>query len=156
MSQYVVNDSTNVFRRGVAAAVEPCTDSRSAVEMDSASRTCAVIDPASQIARIALGVSCRRNQVDEVTRNGGGTLDSVNFDAGSENCRLRDRGGASLRMSLCIFVSHEFDDPRFVVFIRVANFNVHHEPIELRFRKWIGAIVIDGILRGHHHEEFWQ
>ena len=55
-------------------------------------------------------------------------------------------------VALRAFFAHEFDDSDLVLLIRIANLNVHHEPIELRLGQRVGALVIDGVLCGHHHE----
>ena len=34
----------------------------------------------------------------------------------------------------------------------ISHANAQHEPVELRFRQWIGSVVFDGVLRGQHHE----
>ena len=35
---------------------------------------------------------------------------------------------------------------------RVTDGQAHHEPVELGFRQRIGPLVLDGVLRGDHHE----
>src|SRR5262249_26360043 len=43
-------------------------------------------------------------------------------------------------------------DRDFVVHVRVAHTNVEQEAIELRFRQWIRAFLLDRVLRGQHEE----
>ena len=59
-------------------------------------------------------------------------------------------------VALRAFFAHEFDDSDLVLFVRIANLDMHHEPIELRLGQRVGALVINRVLRGHHHEQPWQ
>ncbi len=42
----------------------------------------------------------------------------------------------------------------FLVLRQVVHEDVEHEPVELRFRQWIGAFHLDRVLSGEHKERF--
>ena len=48
------------------------------------------------------------------------------------------------------------DDLEFLVLARVADVDVEHEPVELRFGQRIGAFLLDRVLRRQHEERLRQ
>ena len=52
-----------------------------------------------------------------------------------------------------IFATHEAEDFAFIVVVGVADEDVQKETVHLRLGQRIGALLLDGILRGQHEKE---
>jgi hypothetical protein len=97
---------------------------------------------------VALGAG-RLDDIDDVALEAGGDV-----DVRHRLLQLHDVGGGQHRGQvvdrLAAAVGLQDVDARRPV--RIAHLDPHQEPVELGFGQWVGALVLDRVLGGHHHE----
>src|SRR5216683_754030 len=130
-----------IVREAEAAAVEEGTGLRGALEHERAARA----DAERKLFTLARAV----DDLESVIVQAGVDLDVRDGDLHSENIAdIRDRIERIQRI-----IANALAENFLFGFVRgIAHLDAHQKAVELRFRQGIGAVVLDGILRGDHEK----
>ena len=152
MTQYRSRDGADVFQRHGRTAIQDRAGLARQQQRLPRTRTCAPPQPLlHEIGHAVLRSTSRprrphqpRGVVDDVVRSNHLAHQhprALDLFARGNRRRRRIMPGCRLRQDLLLVAGG-----------RVVDDDVKHEPVELGFRQWIRALLLDGVLRGEHEQ----
>src|SRR6185437_6947925 len=153
MAEHVGRDRLHVVRRDEGTAAQKGVSTRRLGERDRSARARAELDQRREIGQPGLRRLARRqHDVDDVIHDAvvhvqlGDSVPSVEY-------LLRLRDGVDVDRLAARHAAHDL-----LLFIarRIADAQLEHEPVDLRFRKRVRAFLLDRVLRRQHEKGFFE
>ena len=153
MAQHVEPDALDILGRHVAPALQEGAGAGGEGEGDGRARRGSVADHPFERQFVAGGLARGENDVDDVILHAVIDVDFVHDRAGLDDLAGIDHGR---HVELRRGGRHQVEDLPLLRFRRVADAQFEHEPVELGFGKLVGALLLQGILRGEDQERIGQ
>ena len=150
MAHDVKGDGLHVVRQHVVAPIEERVRAGRERHVDRRPRRDAVGDKRLQVGELGpLWVARRKDDAHDVVLHGVVHVDLPHGGTGALDGGRRGELARHRRLLDGVAV-HDY---ALLVLRRVADDDLHHEAVDLGFRKAVGAFVLDRILRRQHGEE---
>ena len=148
VAQDVRGDVLHVLRQRVVAAAQQRQRPGGPDQAERGARAGAVLDESRDVRHAVLGGGPGgQHQPDGVVDQRVVHEDLVGLALQGEQV-----GGAEHRVRLRRAYAHPVDDLAFLGVGRVADDDLHQEPVPLRLRQRVDALLLDRVLGGHHQE----
>ena len=153
MAQHILRDALYILRCDEAAAAQEGVRLGRERERNGGARRGAELDEVGDVDAVTLRVACAADHIDDVVLDLVVGVNAVDDFAGLED--VLD-GDDLLRLGRGVGEAHEVEDLALLVAVRVGDFHLEHEAVDLRLGQRVGAFLVDRVLGGHHEERLRQ